>query len=100
MEVLGIFDLQHYDEAPMFFDGMEMNKNSINYPRRVNPFYRYLIYQIDMNKPSDFSAEPSVLKFMIEQMQKEHTVGKDRGIVELRSVYELFSNIITEEEKA
>lgn len=100
VEVSGIFDLQHYDEAPMFFDGMEMNKNSINYPRRVNPFYRYLIYQIDMNKPSDFSAEPSVLKFMIEQMQKEHTVGKDRGIVELRSVYELFSNIITEEEKA
>lgn len=51
-----------------------------------------------MDKPSDFSAESDILKFMIEQMQKEHEEGKDRGIVELRSVYQLFNNVISEEE--
>lgn len=75
-----------------------MNSLKIQYPKKVGLFHRYLVYQIDMDKPSDFSAESDILKFMIEQMQKEHEEGKDRGIVELRSVYQLFNNVISEEE--
>lgn len=99
VKVLGVYDLQNDDEAPMFFDSTEMKSARIKYPGNVGFFNKYLIYQIDMENPSSFSVETSVLKFMIERMQKEHTMGNDRGIVELRSLYELFSNVITEPEK-
>lgn len=95
VEILGVYDLQHYDEAPMFFDSTEMNSPNIHYPKKAGLFHRYLVYQIDMEKPSDFYAERDFLKFKIEQMQKKHEAGKDRGIVELRSVYELFNNVIS-----
>lgn len=35
VEILGVYDLQHYDEAPMFFDSAEMNSLKIQYPKKL-----------------------------------------------------------------
>ena len=88
VEVLGVYDAEHYDEIPSLFDGMEMNSPSVGYPRKVDIFYRYLIYQLDFNKPTIITTDHVKLKSMIELMQEKYTAGKDKGTVEIMGMDE------------
>lgn len=88
MEVLGVYDVEHDDEIPSLFDGMEMNSPSVGYPRKVDIFYRYLIYQLDFSKPTIITTDREKLRNMIELMQKKYTVGKDKGTVEIMGMDE------------
>lgn len=88
VEVLGVYDVEHDDEIPSLFDGMEMNSPSVGYPRKVDIFYRYLIYQLDFSKPTIITTDREKLRNMIELMQKKYTVGKDKGTVEIMGMDE------------
>ena len=83
-----MYDVEHSDEIPSLFDGMEMNSPSVGYPRKVDIFYRYLLYQLDFSKPTVITSDHVQLKSMIEHMQEKYTAGKDKGTVELMGMDE------------
>ena len=88
VEVLGVYDVEHDDEIPSLFDGLEMNSPSVGYPHKVDIFYRYLIYQLDFSKPTIITTDHVKLKSMIELMQEKYTAGKDKGTVEIMGMDE------------